>query len=61
MVILMIVYIVTDVEAGWDCIKAVFNSKEKAEQYLIIDMGQDEEKVLKNDVDQFYIHEEQVL
>jgi hypothetical protein len=57
----MIVYIVTDVEAGWDCIKAVFNSKEKAEQYLIIDMGQDEEKVLKNDVDQFYIHEEQVL
>jgi hypothetical protein len=55
------VYIVTDTEAGWDCIMAVFSSKESAEDYLVYSRGLDRLEVMKGETDPYVIHEEQVL
>lgn len=57
----MIVYIVTDVEAGWDCIMGVFYKKQDAEDYLVYSKGLDRLDVMKGETEQYVIHEEQVL
>jgi len=36
------IYVVTDAEAGWDCVRGVFTTKELAYKYILDDEFSDE-------------------
>lgn len=55
----MIVYVLVDLEGGWDNVVGVYDSMKKAQDKLI-EFGCDEEEVMDNDVEQYYIHEKTI-
>lgn len=55
----MKVYVLVDLEAGWDNVVGVYDNKKKAQDKLI-EFGKNEKDVINNDVEQYYIHEKEI-